>query len=107
MNSKKLSVALTVLTLVGASTGAQAAAVINSFSSLPLIGSVVNFNDQDGLIINAGGDTSYTSGGLTFTADNQFTVGQFAYDLGENGSWGAGKKFLSFDNLGNMTLDIS
>ena len=43
-----------------------------------------------------------------FSANQSFVLGEtYAYDLAENGTWGAGKEFLAFNYAGPMTLDIN
>lgn len=83
-------------------------AVITSPTKVPGTHQAIDFNDEDGLFIGAG--SSYTVGtpAVTFSSlDGDFTVGQrIATDLGINGSWGAGKSFLSFDTVGEMTVRI-
>lgn len=84
------------------------AAIIDMVANVPEPKVVIDFDDQDGLFI--GGGSSYSKGTppVTFSSGNgDFTVGQrIATDLGINGSWGAGKSFLSFDKVGDMTLRI-
>jgi hypothetical protein len=84
---------------------------ISALADVPATAKVINFEGEDGHIIGGtipGADTSWSALGLTFTADQQFTVGQYQADLGENGLWGAnGNHFLSFDNFGSMALTIS
>ncbi|MEF8718895.1 MAG: PEP-CTERM sorting domain-containing protein [Candidatus Accumulibacter necessarius] len=73
---------------------------------------LVDFENEDGLIIGLG--ESYNFGAGTLSADQpdpdkprRFTVGQDDADLGENGLWGgAGNKFVSFDHIGGMTLNV-
>ncbi|PKO34827.1 MAG: hypothetical protein CVU34_04840 [Betaproteobacteria bacterium HGW-Betaproteobacteria-7] len=93
------------LILAATTVGAQAAGVIVDRANVPANAIVIDFENYDGLVVNAG--ESLAVGGVTFTPGEQLTVGQGIADLGENGIWGAGNKFVSFDNIGNMTLDIS
>lgn len=101
---------LTLIAAIGlASASFQGqAAIIDMISHVPAPQVTVDFNDQDGLIIAPG--QSYTAGVPTASfssVEGTFTVGQrLATDLGINGSWGAGKSFLSFDTIGDMTLRI-
>lgn len=94
------------LLLAVTAAGANAAGTINSLADVPAGGVVLNFENEDGHIFASG--ASYSFGGASFVADQQITVGQYAFDLGENGLWGGnGNHFLSFDNVGAMTLDVS
>jgi len=92
------------LVLAAAATGAQAAGVIVDRNNVPANAIVIDFEAFDGLVLNAGG--SLTIGDVTFTTGQQLTVGQNSADLEENGVWGAGNKFVSFDHVGKMSLDI-
>lgn len=98
-----------IIALGLASLGFQAqAAVITNPAQVPGTQQVIDFNGEDGLFIGAG--SSWTTGtpAVSFSSvDGDFTVGQrWATDLGINGSWGAGKSFLSFDTIGEMTVRI-
>jgi len=102
---KTLHKALVATLLATAAAGAQAV-TISSFGSLPMLYPhlVANFNSVSGVAVNGG---SYSEGGMTFTADQPFTAGQNAFDLGDNGTWGLGKSFLSYDAIGNTTLSVT
>lgn len=93
------------LILAATTVGAQAAGVIVDRANVPANAIVIDFESFDGFVVNVG--ESLAIGGVTFTPDQQLTVGQNIADLAENGVWGAGNKFVSFDHLGKMTLDIS
>lgn len=84
------------------------ASIIDTISQLPETRQTIDFDDQDGLFIGAGASYSAGTPSVTFSSlDGDFTVGQrIATDLGINGSWGAGKSFLSFDKIGDMTVRI-
>ncbi len=84
------------------------AALITQPSQLPAPAQVIDFNAEDGLFIGIGSSYSANLPPVTLSSqDGDFTVGQrIATDLGINGSWGAGKSFLSFDKIGDMTLRI-
>ncbi|KAB2923286.1 MAG: PEP-CTERM sorting domain-containing protein [Dechloromonas sp.] len=92
------------LLLAASVTGAQAGVIVDR-ADVPANAVVIDFESHDGFVVNAG--ESLAIGGVTFTASEQTTFGQNIADLGENGIWGAGNKFVSFDHIGNMTLDIS
>jgi len=94
---------ITGLLLAAGAATAQAAVIVDR-ADVPATANVLDFESYDGQIFDA---TTFNSGGLSMTADQQFTVGQTIADLGENGIWGAGNHFLSFDYVGGMTLDIS
>ena len=96
-----------ILALGLASFAFQAqSAVITDPAKVPGTQQVIDFNNEDGLFIGAG--SSYATPTVTFSSlDGDFTAGQrIATDLGINGSWGAGKSFLSFDTIGEMTLRV-
>jgi hypothetical protein len=90
--------------LLAASAFSAQAAVIVDRNHVPGPRSVIDFESFDGYIVNGG---SLNIGGVTFSSPDQFTVGQYIADLAENGAWGAGNHFVSFDKLGAMTLNVS
>ena len=99
----KLSILASALLL--AFGGNAFAASISSLGDVPASSQLINFESEDGLVIGTGGNWSNL--GLSFMANDQFTVGQNVADLGENGLWGAnGNHFLSFDKIGSMALTI-
>ncbi len=101
MNKLKLIAGL----LLAASAASTQAAVIVDRADLPAMATVLDFETFDGAIF-AGSTLNYN--GLLISGSQQFTAGQNAAGLGENGIWGGnGNHFLSFDHIGNMTLDIS
>lgn len=69
-------------TLLAASMGAQAAAVIAD--SATFAGDVITFNGYDGQIV---GNSLELGNGVTLTTTSNAIVGQFAQDLGDNGLW--------------------
>ncbi len=94
------------LLLAVSAAGANAAGTINSLSLVPATAAIFDFESEDGLVISSG--SSYAVSGASLAAAAQFTVGQSnGVDLGENGLWGAGNHFLSFDNYGEMTLNVT
>lgn len=100
---------LTIAALGLASVAFQAqAALISQPSQLPTPAQVIDFDAEDGLFIGTGSSYTTNTPPVTLSSlDGDFTVGQrIATDLGINGSWGAGKSFLSFDKIGEMTLRI-
>ncbi|MDP3538855.1 MAG: PEP-CTERM sorting domain-containing protein [Azonexus sp.] len=90
--------------LLAASAATAQAAVIVDRANVPANATVLDFESFDGMVIGSG---SLNYNGLLISGNQQFTAGQNIADLGENGVWGAGNHFLSFDHLGSMTLDIS
>jgi hypothetical protein len=91
--------------LLAISSAVSHAAVIVDRADVPATQTVIDFESEDGLNL-LGGDT-YTFAGGSITATNSYTVGQYIADLGENGVWGAGNHFVSFDTIGQMTMNIS
>ncbi|UCV19407.1 PEP-CTERM sorting domain-containing protein [Ferribacterium limneticum] len=87
------------------SSAASHAAVIVDRADVPVSQTVIDFESEDGLNL-LGGDT-YNFAGGSITATDSYTVGQYIADLGENGLWGAGNHFVSFDTIGQMTMNIS
>ena len=90
--------------LLAASAATVQAQVIVDRANVPANATVLDFESYDGEVFAAG---SLNYNGLLISGSEQFTAGQNIADLGENGIWGAGNHFLSFDHIGNMTLDIS
>jgi len=91
--------------LASTAVTAQAAGTIDSLALVPAVATTFDFEGYDGYVVSI--PDSFTFSGGTMVADAQFTVGQNNYDLGENGNWGVGNNFLSFDNIGAMTLDVT
>jgi hypothetical protein len=92
------------LLLAATAATTQAAGIIGSLALVPSVAQTLNFENENGLIVN-GGSYAFGSGSLSSTL--QYTVGQNNADLGENGLWGGnGNHFLSFDNVGDMTLNV-
>ncbi|MFZ2974621.1 MAG: PEP-CTERM sorting domain-containing protein [Ferribacterium limneticum] len=87
------------------SSAASHAAVIVDRADVPASQTVIDFENEDGLNL-LGGDI-YNFAGGSITATDSYTVGQYIADLGENGVWGAGNHFVSFDTFGQMTMNIS
>lgn len=98
----KFSIVAGLLLAASAAT-AQAAGTIDSLSLVPSTATVIDFGSEFGHEING----SYNIGAAYFSSATQYTLGQYAFDLGENGLWGGDVRFLSFDNIGSTTLDIS
>jgi len=96
---------IAAMLLASTSLSSYAAGTISSLGDVPPVQQTYDFENEDGYIFAAG--TTYSFGNLQITADQQFTVGQYIADLGENGVWGAGNHFVSFDHIGEMTLDLS
>lgn len=92
------------LLLAATAATSQAAGIIGNLAMVPAVATTLDFESEDGLVIASG---SYGFAGGQLMAANPFTVGQTIADLGENGVWGAGNHFLSFDYLGNMTLEVA
>lgn len=107
----KISIFAGVMALGLGANAMAAGTTVSSLASVPATQQVINFESEDGHIIGGsipGADTSWSALGLTFTADDQFTVGQYVSDLSQNGLWGGnGNHFLSFDKLGSMALTVS
>lgn len=99
---KKLNILAGALLAVSALT-AQAAVIVDR-ANVPGPKTVIDFESFDGLIVSG---SPLTIGAATFSSGDQFTVGQYIADLNQNGVWGAGNHFVSFDKLGSMTLNIS
>jgi len=102
----KFSLIAGLLLASTAATAQAAGSTIDSPALVPATSQVLNFENEDGLIVGGG---SYAFGGGSLSSALQYTVGQsFGVDLGENGLWGGnGNHFLSFDNIGAQTLDVS
>ena len=83
-------------------------AVITSPAQVPGAQQVIDFNDEDGLFIGVGSSYTVATSAVTFSSlDGDFTVGQRApTELDINGSWGAGRSFLSFDTIGEITVRV-
>ncbi len=93
------------LLLAATAATTQAAGIIGNLSLVPSVATTFDFENENGLVITSG---NYGFAGGNIGAGSQFTVGQYIADLGENGLWGGnGNHFLSFDHLGNMTLNVT
>ncbi len=90
--------------LLAASAFSVQAAVIVDRNDVPGPQTVIDFESFDGYVVNGG---SLNIGGVTFTSSDQFTIGQNMADLSENGAWGVGNHFVSFDKMDSMTLNLS
>lgn len=101
---KKLTLIATFL-LASVSLNVNAAGIIGDLNDVPSTKQTYDFENEDGHIFAA--NTIYSFGDLQITANQQFTVGQYISDLGENGVWGAGNHFVSFDSFSDMTMDFS
>lgn len=66
---------------------------------------VVDFNDYDGVIVGAGGATAVSTSipSVFATGNNEWTLGAFAVDLGDNGLWGAGESFVHASTAPGIT----
>lgn len=91
--------------LLAISSAASHAAVIVDRADVPATQTVIDFESEEGLKLLGGNTYNFAGGSLT--ANNDFTVGQYISDLGENGAWGAGNHFVSFDTMDQMTMNIS
>jgi PEP-CTERM motif len=97
------------LVLSGAAlvSGQASAAVISDLNNVAAPKQVIDFNDVNGLFFAAGDSYTTNVPQVTLSSINgDFTAGQYIADLGINGLWGAGKSFLSFDVIGDMTLKV-
>jgi hypothetical protein len=100
MHTKKLIAGILLAT---SALTAQAGVIVDR-NDVPPLRTVIDFESFDGLIINGG---PLSIGAATFSANQQFTVGQNIADLNQNGVWGVGNHFVSFDHVGDMTLTIN
>lgn len=91
--------------LLAATAATSHAGLINERADVPATARLLDFEapEIEGIIIN-GSPFLFADGKMS--SNEQFTVGQYIANLGENGIWGAGNHFLSFDKIGSMTLDI-
>lgn len=90
--------------LLAASAFSVQAAVIVDRNDVPGPQTVIDFESFDGYLVNNG---ALNIGGVTFSSSDAFMVGQNMADLAENGAWGGGNHFVSFEKIGNMTLNLS
>lgn len=93
------------LMLAATAATAQAAGTIDNQSMVPAVATAFDFESHDGYVVSSPDNFAFAGG--TMSADARFTVGQYIADLGENGVWGVGNHFLSFDNIGAMTLSVT
>jgi len=92
--------------LLAASAFAAQAAVIVDRADVPAAQTVIDFESFDSYIVD--GSSLNVGNGVTLSSNLQFTVGQNNAVLEQNGVWGGnGNHFVSFDNIGSMTLNIS
>jgi hypothetical protein len=85
---------------------AQAGNIIVDRADVPAAQTVIDFESFDSYIVD--GSSLNVGSGVTLSSNLQFTVGQNNAVLEQNGVWGGnGNHFVSFDNVGSMTLNIS
>jgi MYXO-CTERM domain-containing protein len=84
--------------LLVALSGASQAALVQNPAGYWV---VEDFEAQDGLVISA---TQTLPSGVTLTPNGTVTLGAYAADLGDNGTWGAGNHFLG---AGDLSLNSS
>jgi hypothetical protein len=60
-----------------------------------------DFESYDGLVVPSPWPVLLTGGDVIATADIDMTIGAFAVDLNENGTWGAGNHFAGIGDLVN------
>lgn len=60
-----------------------------------------DFESFDGLVVPSPWPTLIAGGSVAVSADGDSTLGAFAVDLGENGTWGAGNRFAGIGDLVN------
>ncbi len=88
--------------LAACSLSAQAALYTDSTG----FGAVVeDFESFDGLVLPSPWPAPLAGGSVIVTADGDSTLGAFAVDLGENGTWGAGNHFAGIGDLVNGGSD--
>lgn len=75
------------------SVSAAQAAVVNSDTGFVVF---EDFESFDGLVTKG---PESLGGGITFSSDVYSTIGAFAADLGDNGTWGSGNKFAGIGDL--------
>lgn len=64
-----------------------------------------DFESFDGLVVPSPWPVLLAGGSVIATADSDVTVGAFAVDLNENGTWGAGDHFAGMGDLVNGGTD--
>jgi hypothetical protein len=79
------------------------AALVNDPGALPGPTMAIDFQDFDGLM-TTGPVPVGTS--VTFTGDAGSEVGAYIRDLGENGVWGAGNKFVATSFIGELRFSF-
>jgi hypothetical protein len=80
------------------------AALVNTPGALPGPTTVIDFQGFDGLL-TAGPHS--VAAGVTFTGDAGSELGAYIRDLGENGVWGAGNRFLATAFIGEVRFSFN
>ena len=92
MNKKLVMIAAAIAAAIGAGAPAQAA-LVNNQSPFTL---VEDFESYDGLVTQG---PVALGGGVQAVSSIDSTIGAFAVDLGDNGTWGAGNNFAGIGDL--------
>jgi hypothetical protein len=97
----------TILTaaLLGAAVALPAhAALVTNVNDIPAVAITVDFEAYDGFVTTG---PELVAPNLIFTGDTNSVLGAFIADLGTNGLWGAGNKFVATEFFGELRFTFA
>jgi len=91
--------------LLGAAVTLPAhAALVTNANDIPAVAITVDFEAYDGFITTG---PELVAPNLIFTGDTNSMLGAFIADLGTNGLWGAGNKFVATEFFGELRFTFA
>ncbi len=91
--------------LLGAAVALPAQAnLVDNAAALPSIAGTIDFENYDGLVTSG---PEMLSPEVVFTGDTDSVLGAFIADLGTNGLWGAGNKFVGTEFFGELRFTFA
>jgi hypothetical protein len=95
---------LTAALLSAAAALPVQAALINDAAFIPAPASAIDFEAYDGFITTG---PEMVSANVIFTGDTDSQLGAFIAELGTNGLWGAGNKFVATEFFGELRFTFA
>lgn len=80
------------------------AALVTNVNDIPAVATTVDFEAYDGFITTG---PERVAPNLIFTGDTNSVLGAFIADLGTNGLWGAGNKFVGTEFFGELRFTFA